>query len=75
MANPGALIHNLWSVYIKLVDTLIVREAITSTPMSLMHPAEVSTHKGWQTIMIFCVRSEIEQIQKRLEQAAKRLKD
>lgn len=44
MANLVALIYNLWSVYIKLVDPLVAREAITFRPMYLMHPAKVSEH-------------------------------
>ena len=75
MANLVALIYNLWSVYIKLVDPLLAREAITSRPMYLMHPAKVSTHQSQRTLTIFCAHSEIRQIQERLEEAAQRLKN
>ena len=75
MANLVALIYNLWSVYIKLVDPLVAREAITSRPMYLMHPAKVSTHQSQRTLTIFCAHSEIKQIQERLEEAAQRLKN
>lgn len=75
MAQLVALIYNWWSIYIKLVDPAVAREAITSRPMYLMHPAKVHTHQSKRTIVIFCAHSEAKLIQRNLEKAAQRLRE
>jgi len=74
MARLIALIYNWWSIYAKLVDETVAREAITSRPMLLMHTAKVSTHQSIATIMVFCAHAQVERIKEMLEVAAGRLK-
>ncbi|AKJ64184.1 hypothetical protein [Kiritimatiella glycovorans] len=74
MARLIALIYNWWSIHIKLVDPLVAREAITSRPMYLMHTAKASTHQSVRTLVVFCAHSQAKEIQRKLEQAAERLK-
>jgi len=63
-----------YAIYIKLVDPLVAREAITSRPMYLMHTAKASTHQSVRTLVIFCAHSQAREIRRNLEQAAERLK-
>lgn len=74
MARFIALIYNWWSIYTKLVDDQIAREAITSRPMLLMHTAKVSTHQSTRTLLVFCAHAQAERIKEMLETAAERLK-
>lgn len=74
MAQLVALIYNWWSIYIKLVDPGVAREAITSRPMYLMHAAKVHTHQSKRTIVIFCAHAQAKEIKSNLEKAAERLK-
>ena len=73
MARFIALIYNWWSVYIKLVDEQVAREAITSRPLFLMHVGKISTHQSTQTLVLFCAHTEMQQIKRKLEAAAERL--
>ena len=75
MARLIALIYNWWSLYTKLVDEQIAREAITSRPMFLLHVAKMSTHQSMRTLVIFCAHVQAKQIQEKLEAAALRLKE
>ena len=75
MARFIALIYNWWSIYVKLVDEAIAREAITSRPLFLLHSAKVSTHQSIRTLVVFCAHAQAEEIQRKLEQAAGRLKE
>ena len=74
MAGLIALIYNWWSLYIKLVDDQIAREAVTSRPMFLLHIAKVSMHQSLLTLFIFCAHAKSEHIGEKLELAACRLK-
>jgi len=73
MARVIALIYNWWSVYVKLVDPEVAREAVTSRPLYLMHPAKAHTHQSIRTIVVFCAHSQADRIRERLEQAAERI--
>jgi hypothetical protein len=73
MARFIALIYNWWSIFTKLVDDQIAREAITSRPMLLMHTAKVSTHQSIQTLVVFCAHAQAERIKETLNIAAERL--
>jgi|GEM_PF-3016808 len=53
----------------------IAREAITSRPLFLLHNAKVSTHQSIRTLVVFCAHVQAEQIQRKLEQASRRLKE
>ena len=75
MAQLIALFYNWWSIYIKLVDPLVAREAITSRPMYLMHPAKAHTHQSKRKLVIFCAHSQAGDIRRNLEAAAERLKN
>ena len=68
------LIYNWWSIYAKLVDETVAREAITSRPMLLMHPAKVSIHQSIATLTVFCAHAQAKRIKEMLEVAADRLK-
>jgi hypothetical protein len=70
MARFIALIYNWWSIYIKLVDKKVAREAIKSRPLFLMHVGKVSTHQSTQTLVLFCAHAQMQQIKQRLEAAA-----
>jgi hypothetical protein len=70
MARFIALIYNWWSIFTKLVDDQIAREAITSRPMLLMHTAKVSTHQSTRTLVVFCAHAQAERIRDILEVAA-----
>ena len=74
MACLIALIYNWWSLYTKLVEEEIAREAITSRPMFLMHVAKASTHESRRFLVIFCAHAKSYQIKDKLERAARRLK-
>jgi len=74
MARFIALIYNWWSIFTKLVDEQIAREAITSRPMLLMHVAKVSTHQSTRTLIVFCAHAQAQQIKEKLEAAALKLK-
>ncbi len=74
MACLIALIYNWWSLYTKLVEEEIAREAITSRPMFLMHVAKASTHERTRSLVIFCAHAQSAQIKEKLERAALRLK-
>ncbi len=73
MARFIALIYNWWSIFTKLVDDQIAREAITSRPMLLMHTAKVSTHQSTRTLVVFCAHAQAERIKEILNIAAERL--
>ena len=75
MAQLIALIYNWWSIYVKLVDPLTAREATTSRPMYLSHPAKIHTHQSKKTLVIFCAHSQATDIRNNLEEAAGRLKN
>ena len=75
MARFIALIYNWWSIYVKLVDEEVAREAITSRPLYLMHVAKVTTHQSTQTLVVFCAHAQMKRIKQNLEDAAQRLKD
>jgi len=75
MAQLIALIYNWWSIYIKLVDPLVAREAITSRPMYLMHPAKAHCHQSKRKLVIFCAHSQAADIRRNLEAVAERLKN
>lgn len=74
MARLIALIYNWWSLFTKLVDEQVAREAITSRPMFLLHIAKMSTHQSMRTLVIFCAHVQAKHIQEKLEASAKRLK-
>lgn len=74
MARLIALIYNWWSIYTKLVDETVAREAITSRPMLLMHSAKVSMHQSIATLMVFCAHSQASRIKEMLEVASERVK-
>ena len=74
MACLIALIYNWWSLYTKLVDEEIAREAITSRPMFLMHIAKASNHQSMRFLVIFCSHVHSYRIREKLETAAQRLK-
>lgn len=74
MARFIALVYNWWSVYVKLVDEQVAREAITSRPMYLMHMAKAHTHQSTRTLVIFCAHSQAGRIRERLEAAVARLR-
>jgi len=74
MARFIALIYNWWSIFTKLADEQIAREAITSRPMLLMHTAKVSTHQSTRTLVVFCAQAQAERIKEMLEVAVERLK-
>lgn len=75
MACLIALIYNWWSLFTKLVDEEIAREAITSRPMFLMHIAKASIHQSMRFLVIFCAHGRVYQIREKLERAANRLKN
>jgi len=75
MAQLIALFYNWWCIYIKLVDPLVAREAITSRPMYLMQPAKAHTHQSKRKLVIFCAHSQAGDIRRNLEAAAERLKN
>ncbi len=74
MACLIALIYNWWSLFTKLVDEEIAREAITSRPMFLMHIAKASLHQSMRSLVIFCAHVRVDQIKEKLEKAAHQLK-
>jgi hypothetical protein len=74
MACLIALVYNWWSLYTKLVEEDLAREAITSRPMYLMHVAKASTHQSMRCLVIFCAHVQLDQIRQKLETAARRLK-
>ena len=74
MACLIALIYNWWSLFTKLVDEEIAREAITSRPLFLMHIAKASTHQSMRFLVIFCAHANLDSIKQKLERAAYRLK-
>lgn len=53
MAALIALVYNWWSLFTKLVEEEIAREAITSRPMFLMHIAQASVHQSMRSLVIF----------------------
>lgn len=75
MARLIALVYNWWSLYTKLVDEQIAREAVTSRPLFLLHIAKMSTHQSMRILVIFCAHVQAKQIQEKLEAAACRLKE
>lgn len=75
MAQLLALIYNWWSIYLKLVDPLVAREAITSRPMYLMHPAKARSHQSKRKLVIFCAHSQAGDIRRNLEAVAVKLKN
>jgi hypothetical protein len=75
MARFIALIYNWWSIYIKLVDKQVAREAITSRPMFLNHVAKLTTHQSSQTLVVFCSHTQADTIKEKLEAAAQLLAD
>ena len=75
MASLIALIYNWWSLFIKLVDEEVAREAITSRPLFLMHVAKASIHQSMRSLVIFCAHVRVDQIREKLERAAHRLKN
>jgi len=75
MARLIALIYNWWSIYTKLVDETVAREAITSRPMLLMHTAKVSMHQSIATLTVFCANAQAQRIKEMLENASDRLKN
>lgn len=75
MAQFIALFYNWWSIYIKLVDEQVAREAITSRPMYLEHVAKISTHQRVKTLVLFCAHTQFEHIKNKLQTATERLNE
>lgn len=73
MARLIALIYNWWSIYTKIVDETVAREAMTSRPMLLMHTAKVSMHQSIATLTVFCAHAQAQRIKEMLETTSDRL--
>jgi len=66
MARHIALIYNWWSLFVRLADPSVRREAITSRPLLLHAVARQSTHAGQTMISVTPLHAEAPKIRQML---------
>jgi len=66
MARHIALIYNWWSLFVRLADPGVRREAITSRPLLLHAVARHSTHAGQRVVSVTPLHAEAPRIRQML---------
>jgi hypothetical protein len=66
MARHVALIYNWWSLFVRLADPRVRREAITSRPLLLHAVARQSTHAGQTVVSVTPLHAEAPKIRQML---------
>ena len=70
MARHVALIYNWWSLFVRLADPAVRREAITSRPLLLHAVARGSRHGGQTTLTVTSAHAEAAKIREVLTQVS-----
>ena len=65
-ARNIALIYNGWSLFVRLADPTVRREAITSRPLLLHAIAQKTTHSGQTTVTVTTTHAEAPKIRRML---------
>lgn len=67
-ARMTALVYNWWSLFVRLVDPMTSREAVTSRPLLLTGVARASNHSGQTTLFLNSSHGQTRVIQTKLSQ-------
>ncbi len=65
-ARMTALVYNWWSLFVRLVDPMTSREAITSRPLLLTGVARATRHAGQTTLFLNSSHGQTRQIRSKL---------
>ena len=65
-ARMTALVYNWWSLFVRLIEPMIGREAITSRPLLLTGVARATTHAGRTTLFLNSSHAQTKKIRKKL---------
>ena len=65
-ARMTALVYNWWSLFVRLIEPMIGREAITSRPLLLTGVARATTHAGSTTLFLNSSHAQTQKIRKKL---------
>ena len=65
-ARMTALVYNWWSLFVRLIEPMIGREAITSRPLLLTGVARASKHAGSTTLFLNSSHAQTQKIRKKL---------
>ena len=65
-ARNIALVYNWWSLFVRLADPTVRREAITSRPLLLNAIAQQTTHSGQTTVTVTTAHAEAPKIRRML---------
>ena len=63
-ARMTALVYNWWSLFVRLIEPMIGREAITSRPLLLTGVARATTHAGSTTLFLNSSHAQTQKIRK-----------
>ena len=69
-ARMTAIVYNWWSLFVRLVDPMASREAITSRPLLLSGVARASRHSGQTTLFFNSSHSQAGRLQEKLSKVA-----
>ena len=65
-ARMTALVYNWWSLFVRLIEPMTGREAITSRPLLLTGVARASKHAGSTTLFLNSSHAQTKKIRKKL---------
>ena len=65
-ARMTALVYNWWSLFVRLIEPMIGREAITRRPLLLTGVARASKHAGSTTLFLNSSHAQTQKIRKKL---------
>ena len=74
-ARMTAMVYNWWSLFVRLVDPMTSREAVTSRPLLLTGVARASSHSGQTTLFLNSSHSQTRVIQTRLSEMTRFLRE
>lgn len=73
-ARMTALIYNWWSLFVRLVDPMTSREAITSRPLLMTGVARATRHAGQTTLLLNSSHGQTRKIQSKLTEMTRFLR-
>ena len=74
-ARMTALVYNWWSLFVRLVDPMTPREAITSRPLLLTGVARATNHAGQTTLYLNSSHGQTRKIRLKLTETTRFLRN
>ena len=65
-ARMTAIAHNWWSLFVRLIDPMTAREAITGRPLLLTGVARATNHAGQTTLLLTSSHGQTHKIKEKL---------